>query len=115
MWLTTTIGFFSIVQKPGDLHLTVRARSASDLDRLREQFMPELSATISHAGTDYPYRATIGREAFSDGLAKMGAAIDYSNFKNAVAERMGKERAGTYATVWKALTAIKKEKIIRRQ
>jgi hypothetical protein len=38
MWLVTTFGFFSIVSKPGDAAravLTVRARSAADLERLR--------------------------------------------------------------------------------
>ena len=35
MWLFTTVGFFSVVQKPGTDKLTVRARVAPDLDRLR--------------------------------------------------------------------------------
>ena len=37
MWIFTTIGFFSIVRKPGTDFLTVRARVASDLDDLRRQ------------------------------------------------------------------------------
>jgi hypothetical protein len=40
MWIFTTIGFFSIVQKPRTDFLTVRARVASDLDDLRKKFMP---------------------------------------------------------------------------
>jgi hypothetical protein len=35
MCIFTTIGFFSIVQKPRTDFLTVRARVASDLDDLR--------------------------------------------------------------------------------
>ena len=46
MWLFTSIGFFSVVRKSGEQQLTVRARCASDLDRLRQQFMPGLSATM---------------------------------------------------------------------
>jgi hypothetical protein len=34
MWLFTTIGFLSVVQKNGEQRLTVRARSSADLDRL---------------------------------------------------------------------------------
>lgn len=36
MWLFTTVGFFSIVQKPRQSGLTIRAWVATDLDSLRE-------------------------------------------------------------------------------
>ena len=49
MWLFTRFGFFSIVRKPGDDNLTVRARVAADLDALREQYLPELSATTTQS------------------------------------------------------------------
>ena len=45
MWLITDIGFFSIVQKQGDISagtLTVRARVRSDLVALKEEFLPSL-------------------------------------------------------------------------
>ena len=41
MWLITSIGFFSIVQKPGDKAngtLTVRSRVQSDLAALKQYF-----------------------------------------------------------------------------
>lgn len=106
MWILTTIGFFSVVRKPGDVLLTVRARCAGDLDSLRTKYMPALSATVTGAGTDYPVRATISRADFAQGLGKLGEAIDYSNFKNAVAERMGKKRAKLYSEVWSTLQRI---------
>ena len=109
MWLFTTIGFFSVVQKTGDLKLTVRARSAADLDRLRQQFMPGLSATSNKGGSDYPFRATVSRKDFTTGLSRLGDAIDYHNFKDAVAERMGAERTHIYHKVWSVLRAIEKE------
>ena len=52
MWLFTTIGFFSVVQKPRQSGLTIRARVAADLGQLRERYLPSLSATIVGAGTD---------------------------------------------------------------
>ena len=110
MWLFTTIGFFSVVRKDGEQHLTVRARSSADLDRLRQQFMTELSATISKAGTDYPFRATISQQAFAKGMASIGESIDYHNFKDEVAAKMGKKRAGTYSKVWSVLREIETEK-----
>jgi hypothetical protein len=39
MWLLTPFGFFSVVNKPGDPHLTVRSRVRADLDALRRWCM----------------------------------------------------------------------------
>lgn len=44
MWLFTTFGFFSIIEKEKGDVLTVRARVRADLDRLRECYLPSLSA-----------------------------------------------------------------------
>ncbi len=103
MWIFTTIGFFSIVQKPRTDFLTVRARVASDLDNLRKEFMPQLSPTIKGGGSDYPFRATISHKDFGAGLAKMGEAIKYPNFKDAVGDQMGPHREQAYHKVWHAL------------
>jgi hypothetical protein len=43
MWLITSIGFFSVVQKPGDKQnstLTVRSRVRSDLAALKQHYLP---------------------------------------------------------------------------
>ncbi len=99
-------GFYSVVQKPGDADLTVRARVAADLDRLRELYLPTLSPTIAHAGTDYPFRAKASRAAFSTAMAKLAEGIDYSNFKSEVAKVGGKKRAAIYGGVWQHLLAL---------
>jgi hypothetical protein len=106
MWIFTTIGFFSIVQKPRTDFLTVRARVASDLDNLRKEFMPKLSPTIEGAGSDYPFRATISHKDFGAGLAKMGEGIKYPNFKDAVGDQMGRHREQAYHKVWHALFGL---------
>lgn len=103
MWLFTNFGFFSIVQKPGTGFLTVRSRVKGDLDNLRQHYLPELSAIVSKAGTDYPYRATCGHEAFAVAAGKIAKDITYGNFKNEVAARQGKTRAHRYGKVWQAL------------
>lgn len=109
MWLFTNIGFFSVVQKPNTKFLTVRARVGSDLDTLRDHYMPNLSPTTTKGGTDYPYRATIRHKEFAAGLAKMGEAIDYSNFKSEVADKMGMKREGVYSQVWRVMQMLEKE------
>ena len=106
MWLFTPHGFYSIVQKPGHDHLTVRSRVASDLDILREKFMPTLSATVEDAGTDYPFRAIIGHAAFAEGFARIGHDIHYDNFKNEVARVKGSARAMVCGDVWQVLTQL---------
>ncbi len=109
MWLFTTIGFFSAVQKPGTDFITIRARVRNDLDTLREKYLPDLSPTIAKAGTDYPWRATIAHAKFAEALGKIALDIDYGNFKDAVAKRQGKSRAHRYGKVWSALYDMPEE------
>ena len=103
MWVFTSIGFFSVVEKPEDRDagmLTVRSRVKADLDALRERFMPELGPTIKGAGTDYRYRAKIDKGAFSEGMKRVSESVDYDNFKHAIGTRQGYDRARVYARVW---------------
>ena len=109
MWILTTVGFFSVVRKRGDELLTVRARVRTDLDALRERWLPELGPTKSNAGTDYRYRATVAPQALAGAMQRMALAIDYSNFKNEVASTQGKERAHAYHEVWSALLRLERE------
>lgn len=106
MWTLTPFGFFSVVRKPGQTHLTVRARVAGDLEALRTRYLPELTPTVAHAGTDYAYRGTCTAEAWAAALGKMAHDIDYSNFKSEVSRRQGHARAHVYGKVWTALLAI---------
>ncbi|GDY21944.1 hypothetical protein LBMAG56_32910 [Verrucomicrobiota bacterium] len=89
MRLLTTIGFINVVQKPGDAELTVRARVAAYLERLRERHLPTLSATAANAGTDYPFQARVTRRAFRGALATPAGDINYANFKHEVTKVSG--------------------------
>lgn len=106
MWLFTTFGFFSIVQKAeGDLR-TVRARFRADLERLRDRYLPALSPTEDtedHTGTDYPYRARARRADLAEAVRQATADIDYANFKDAVGEELGGTREELYMGVWEIL------------
>jgi hypothetical protein len=51
VWLLTPFGFFSIVRKPDDVDvetLTIRARVKSDLEVLREHYLPSLGKIEEH-------------------------------------------------------------------
>ena len=104
MWLMTRFGFFSVVQKNDDSHLTIRARVKSDLDRLRRHYLPQLSETVGHGGTDYPWRAAAAKKDFAEAMKRIAEDIEYPNFKNEVSLSLaGSGRAHRYAKVWTAL------------
>jgi 8-oxo-dGTP pyrophosphatase MutT (NUDIX family) len=109
MWIITTLGFFSIVQKPGDAQagtLTVRARIRSDLEALKAAVLPGMSAITESKTTDYRYRATAPRALVEAAMAKLTAGLNYSNFKNQVAKVQGSKRAHLCHDVWEVLNRM---------
>ena len=59
MWLITTTGFYSIVQKPGEKDLTIRSRVRKDLVALRDKYLQNMGEIVRNDNTDYRYRAKI--------------------------------------------------------
>ena len=112
MWIITPTGFFSIVQKPGDVAentLTVRARVRQDLVALREQFLPGLGEIEESRPNDYRFRAVAPRAEVAAAMAQMVNILDYSNFKSQVAKIQGPERAHLYHGVWDVLYKLQKD------
>jgi hypothetical protein len=103
MWLMTNFGFFSIVKKEGESHLTVRARTKQDLLSLKERYLPAIGAIEVSEYADYRYRVRVPQEAFAEALRDIALDIDYPNFKNSVSEKQGKVRARVYEDVWHRL------------
>jgi hypothetical protein len=106
MWLITTTGFYSVVEKPWDRPtgtLTVRARVHADLESLKATSLPELGEIKEDSDADYRYRAQAPREAVARAVQAQVAGINYDNFKNAVGRRQGRERAAVYHDVWGVL------------
>ena len=105
MWLFTTQGFYSVVaHRDEPSKVLVRTRSREDLDALRQQIAGlEL---IEDPSADYRYRAVVEREEWEVAASALVAAIDYPNFKSAVAERQGSRRAGFYGEVWRVMREL---------
>ena len=102
-WFITTIGFFSVVEKPDDVPrgtLTIRSRVRSDLENLRDRYLPRMGEILESTRSDYRFRAVAPREAVSEAMAALVAGIDYSNFKSAVSDTQGYGRAQVYSHVW---------------
>ncbi len=106
MWLFTPIGFFSVVQKSKEVRLTIRARAAGDLDRLRNGYLPELSATVANGGSEYPFRAFASHEQFAEAMRRIALDIDYPHFKNEVARTLGGRREEVLHYVGEATAEI---------
>ena len=108
MWILTTSGFYSIVEKPWDKPkgtLTIRTRVAGDLESLRLQ-LPELGPTLEDPKADYRFRAQAPRAAVAKVMSRLAESLDYDNFKDAVAERQGHDRAELYHDVWAVLARL---------
>lgn len=109
MWIFTTVGFFSVVQKPEDKvpgTVTIRSRVRTDLEELRDRYLPSLGAIEATPHADYQFRAKASREAFALALANAAAEVDYTNFKNAVSKSHGAKRAHVYGAVWSAVSQL---------
>jgi len=103
MWLITTTGFFSVVQKSGDTDLTIRSRVRADLEQLKERYLPGMGEIRDREGTDYRFRASVSHEELAAVVSKMVADINYANFKDEVKRVQGAQRASVYSDVWSDL------------
>jgi hypothetical protein len=96
MWIMTTAGMYSAVQKgedPAVLTVRTRTRDAAQTaaDALEMEFGESVEITVGQ-GTDYPYRFEVSRENFAHWVAyEIRNFLDYDNFKNAAAACNGAE------------------------
>lgn len=107
MWVFTTDGFYSAVVHRDDPNMVmVRCRKEADAKALAKRLTtvmarePEVQHT-PHA--DYAYRLTALKAAWAWYLWQSSFDLDYPNFKDAVAERQGLERADIYHDVWSVM------------
>ena len=109
MWLLTTQGFYSVVAHRDDPDkLLVRARTRDDIEALREQ-IPALEP-FEDPSADYRHRAVVGRAEWLVAVAQLVTEIDYDNFKSAVADRQGSERAALYGVLWQELRRLQQSR-----
>ena len=110
MWILTTSGFYSIVEKPEDKgtpFLTVRARVRADLVRLLngvpERRRPKI---LKDDVADYMFRARVRRGVVANLLHEAVEGISYPNFKDRIKAVQGAERARFYERVWTVLVGL---------
>jgi hypothetical protein len=101
MWVFTTSGFLSAVDKDGALQ--VRARDRKSLDGLANSTGASIIATPL---ADYPYRIAITKEQFSNWLSQQALAIDYKNFKSEITDTRGYGFAKPLNKVWSVMHEV---------
>jgi hypothetical protein len=109
MWLITTFGYFSIVQKKSDRAaglLTVRARVKKDLELLRDKYLPSMGKIEEQGGADYPYRVKVSRDSFAIAFLKAIMDVEYANFKAESAHQLGFKREDVYTQIWLSLRKL---------
>ena len=113
MWTFTTDGFYSAVEDRNDkTRLVVRCRAKVDALNLIEWLGDHdlTSITMQHTPeADYEWRLFIPRHAWAMYLISAVEHLDYPNFKNAVAERQGMERADIYHDVWHVMWEFQRD------
>lgn len=114
MWIASTTGFLSAVQANDNPdNLVVRSRVKADLTPVIEfvttatmgAITPEI---ITYEHSDYPWRIVAPKTVMAQFVAEQVMAVDYGNFKNAVAAEQGKPRATVYGSVWSALLGLER-------
>jgi hypothetical protein len=115
MWIITQEGFYSVTAydpqhggERSDSHelIIVRTRVRADLERITEWIGDDILATPS---ADYPFRVVTSRSSWVSYMTRATHEIDYFNFKNRVAERLGSVRHDVLMTVWSALRQLQNQ------
>jgi hypothetical protein len=106
MWMASTAGFFSIVERhPGEFQ--VRARERADIENAARTKALRGTRWIETPSGDYRYRIVCSHAAAVAFVTEIASRIDYSNFKAAVHATRGQEHKGApYARVWSIMSAL---------
>lgn len=111
MWVMSTRGFYSAVQKREDQEaglITVRARVRADLVRLNEILPQKRRIYRETFFTDYEWRMRLPKDEWAFAVEFMASEIDYDNFKDEVKRLQGSERSWVYSDVWQALLRLER-------
>lgn len=102
MWIQMVDRAVSVVQHPTDAALMqIRGRLKSDVEGLGApvQSSPE---------RDYAYRVIVSKARWLEILAAWGAGVAYTNFKDAVHQKKGRNAAARGAAYWHVYEAIQR-------
>ena len=106
MWIASTLGFYSIVEKPKKGVYQIRTRQRKDLENL--MLAAELDESIDNAGgTDYQFRIYVQQDKLLKIMKILAESIEYPNFKSEV-EKIPDQRdkLNGYNNLWADLFQV---------
>lgn len=106
MWLICEQGTFTIVQKLSASRLTVRAHVASDLERLRSTYLPELGPTELEDDEEFAFSAVCTHEQLGDAMRSIAEEIDYGSLRRRLAQQGDGARAAVYDQAARAMSGL---------
>jgi hypothetical protein len=114
MWIFSESGFYSVVvdlQRKG--RMLVRSRCKADIFNLwrdHHEACPSMERPSSDELRDYRWRISITKADFVTLASRLAEAIDYSNFKSAVAKRGDQaNKIGALHDVWATMARLQWE------
>lgn len=106
MWLTTTRGFYSIVEHRDSPDMVlVRGRKRAHLEALQDLCEYPLPPVSVDPAADYPFRMTVPKAVVARLAYEFVMDIDYPNFKTASAEH-DRQATDVYHSVWSVLLKL---------
>ena len=95
---------YSIVQKkPGEFH--IRSRVRKDLENLVQRVPLAGAKILDTKSADYAFRIIVGKDEFLAVMEFLGETLDYSNFKNKIADTEDQEQKHhLYSQIWGILS-----------
>jgi len=91
-----------------DEPVVLRARVRDDLEPLSQSVPP--AETLATPRPPYPLRTVCRRAEWARYLAASVDEIDYLNFKDRVAQRLGKRRHDVLLSVWATLRRLEEDR-----
>lgn len=84
MWICSSLGFFSVVEKlPGEFH--IRARRKKDLENLKKAAKTVTKIHVTDdPGTDYHFRIVCNGAAWRKYSDVLATSVNYPNFKSRI-------------------------------
>lgn len=114
MWVFSTTGFYSVVQKSPCKkdEVLVRTRCKEDIEFLAKALEEKHSfkgKILSTPRADYGFRMVVPKESWAAYLTNLVMDLDYGNFKDTIPENDSLRHAA-YLTSWRAMFDFQRKK-----
>lgn len=113
MWICSKYGFYSVVQKQGQVQ--IRARVRRDLENLLQATASRLQI-IETPKADYRFRIICSRRQWKAIGAHLVDIVDYPNFKSHIAQTADQaNKHYAYGIFWKSMYMLQQAIVVLQE